>query len=121
MKDCGSSRRQSQVVVRKLEDFVKPLLVTLDKQLDARLVRTFVATRGAILAFRHSRYGLLLSELGGYITLPEKSASRDQAVEQSAAVVALASRAYWPFFVAAGRSICGGQHEQGRHDAGHLG
>jgi hypothetical protein len=57
----------------KLEAFVQPLLRTLDKRLDARLVRTFLATLGAILTFRHSGYGLLLSELGGYITSPEQA------------------------------------------------
>lgn len=55
----------------RLQDFVAPLLVTLDRHLDARLVRTFAATLEALLCFRHRNYGLLLSELGGYLADPE--------------------------------------------------
>jgi hypothetical protein len=73
MQDCASAAEQSQVLAQQLEDFVAPLLVTLDKRLDKRLVRTFLRSLLAILTFRHSRYGLLLSELGAYITSPDKA------------------------------------------------
>ncbi len=61
-------RAQSQLYGAKLQEFVGLLLVEMDKQVDKRLVRTFLKTLEAIITFRHSAYGLLLSELGGYIT-----------------------------------------------------
>jgi len=64
-------QEQSQLYGAKLQAFVEPLLVRLDGYLDKRLVRTFVKTLGAIISFRHSVYGLLLSELGGYILSAE--------------------------------------------------
>lgn len=54
----------------RLLGFLRPLLLTLDEALDKRLVRTFVHTIIAIITFRHSSHGLLLSELGGYILSP---------------------------------------------------
>ena len=56
---------------QRLRTFVAPLLTQLDRHLDARLVRTFAATLEALLCFRHRNYGLLLSELGGYLAAPE--------------------------------------------------
>lgn len=53
-----------------LTRFLAPFLQQLDAQLDARLVRTFHATIIAILVLRHRAYGLLLSELGGYLLQP---------------------------------------------------
>lgn len=53
-----------------LERFLEPLLTELDELLDKRLVRTFAGTITAILRFRHPRCGLLLSELGAYLTSP---------------------------------------------------
>ena len=37
----------------------------MDDQIDKRLVRTFLAGFEAIIMLRHTKYGLLLSELGG--------------------------------------------------------
>jgi hypothetical protein len=56
---------------RRLKEYVEPLLIKLDDCLDKRLVRTFLKTLEAIITFRHTVYGLLLSELGGYILSPE--------------------------------------------------
>ena len=70
MTKSATKYQKSQQLQRKLETFVTPLLVALDRQLDKRLVRTFLLTLQAIINFRHSSYGLLLSELGGYITSP---------------------------------------------------
>lgn len=55
----------------RLDRFVAPLLIRLDKQLDSRLVRTFAATLEILLQNRYRSAGLLLSELGAYITSPE--------------------------------------------------
>jgi hypothetical protein len=57
----------SQELAQKLENFLLPLIVVLDRLLDKRLVRTFVQSCVAILRFRNSKQGLLLSELGSYL------------------------------------------------------
>lgn len=67
MLDAPTSSDQSQDLSNHLEVFVSPLLQWLDAQIDKRLVRTFLLTLQAILMLRHTRYGLLLSELGAYI------------------------------------------------------
>jgi hypothetical protein len=64
----GAHRLHAQLIT-----FLGPLLRYLDDQIDARLVRTFVATLTAILTFRHRAHGLLLSELGGYILSPDRA------------------------------------------------
>lgn len=73
MGDYASSAELSQVLARRLGEFVWPLLISLDEKLDKRLVRTFVRTLHAIIRLRHNRYGLLLSELGGYILEPAQA------------------------------------------------
>ena len=55
----------------QLAAFLAPLLAQLDTRVDARLVRTFQRTIDVLIAFRHRNYGLLLSELGGYLLPPE--------------------------------------------------
>lgn len=57
-------------LAQRLADFVAPLLMALDAHIDVRLVRTFLATLRAILVFRHRACGLLLSELGAYLSDP---------------------------------------------------
>jgi hypothetical protein len=71
MKDTHESPKRSAEIGQRLEAFVSPLLRRLDEQIDKRLVRTFLLTLQAILVFRHSQAGLLLSELGGYIVSPQ--------------------------------------------------
>ena len=73
MSNCGRDRRQAQELATALEMFVEELLVGLDRLLDKRLVETFERTLRAILMFRHSLQGLLLSELGGYILSPAQA------------------------------------------------
>jgi len=55
----------------RLEGFLAPLLARLDEQLDSRLVRTLGATVKVLLQNRHRSTGLLLSELGAFLTCPE--------------------------------------------------
>jgi hypothetical protein len=57
----------------RLEAFVKPLLLELDRCLDKRLVRTFLTTLQVIVQLRHRAHGLLLSELGAYILSPDRA------------------------------------------------
>jgi hypothetical protein len=71
MSHFSSNQDQAQLLHDKLIEFVGGLLQDLDAKLDKRLVKTFVLTLQAILSFRHSRYGLLLSELGAYILSAE--------------------------------------------------
>lgn len=58
---------------QRLVQFVFPLLVTLNQQLDVRLVRTFLATLEAIVQWRNRAHGLLLSELGAYLASPDQA------------------------------------------------
>jgi len=73
MTKSATKVQQAQYLHDKLERFVTPLLAEMDAYLDKRLVRTFLLTLQAIITFRHSRYGLLLSELGGYIISPDQA------------------------------------------------
>lgn len=57
----------SQDLASLLESFLSPLLLVLDGLLDKRLVRTLVQCCVAIIRFRNSKQGLLLSELGSYM------------------------------------------------------
>lgn len=71
--DYATSKEVSQVYGKQLQAFVGPLVGWLDAKIDKRLVRTFVLALQAIVSFRHNSYGLLLSELGGYITSPSQA------------------------------------------------
>src|SRR5258708_2724762 len=75
MKDKTKSagKQASNQLVEQLKGFIAPLVSELDVQLDKRLVRTFEKTLQAIVMFRHGHQGLLLSELGAYITSPSQA------------------------------------------------
>jgi hypothetical protein len=64
-----TDQQQAQLLLH-LCTFRAPLLQTLNRTLDVRLVRTFVHTIEAIITWRHRQHGLLLSELGGYLADP---------------------------------------------------
>ncbi|MFL5901592.1 MAG: transposase [Solirubrobacterales bacterium] len=59
----------------RLKGFLAPLLTRLDEQLDSRLVGTLSATVEVLLQNRYRSCGLLLSELGAFLTCPEKAAA----------------------------------------------
>src|SRR2546422_343362 len=61
------SEQAEEVVAKKLELFLHPLLIMLDAYLDKRLVRTFLKSIASILVFRNFKQGLTLSELGAYL------------------------------------------------------
>jgi hypothetical protein len=61
------TQRMSQELTQLLEEFLSPLLLVLDTLLDKRLVRTLVQLCVAIIRFRNTKQGLLLSELGSYL------------------------------------------------------
>ena len=56
-----------------MQSFISPLEVWLDRQVDRRLVRTLFLALVAIVRLRHSRSGLLLSELGAHILSPAQA------------------------------------------------
>jgi hypothetical protein len=58
------SEQTAQASAHMLEAFLLPLLMVLDRLLDKRLGRTLVQGCVAIIRFRNSKQGLLLSELG---------------------------------------------------------
>lgn len=66
-KGKQASAQVSRQLGERLAGFVAPLLLELDTLIDKRLVRTFLATLGAIIQFRNRAHGLLLSELGAYL------------------------------------------------------
>ena len=65
--------QQAQQAANLLEIFLGPFEQWLDAQIDRRLVRTFFLALQAIVRFRHSRSGLLLSELGAHVLSPSKA------------------------------------------------
>src|SRR5687768_14207546 len=62
----------------RLKGFLAPLLARLDEQLDSRLVRTLGAIVEVLLQNRFHGSRLLLSELGAFLTSPEKAAAAPQ-------------------------------------------
>lgn len=62
----------AQGLAMQLAEFVAPLLLSLDRVMDKRLVRTVLHTVQVIITFRDRVNGLVLSELGGYLTHPSK-------------------------------------------------
>ena len=69
----GVGERQGLEVADLLQSFIGPLAKWLDEQVDRRLVRTLFLTLVAIVRLRHSRSGLLLSELGAHILSPAQA------------------------------------------------
>ena len=73
MSNNTTGRQQSQGMAKQLLVFLGPLEQWLDDQIDRRLVRTFFLALQAIVRFRHSRSGLLLSELGAHVLSPSQA------------------------------------------------
>jgi len=65
-KECEPRKLSEQYGVHLLR-FLHPLVQELHTTVDSRPLRTLVQTTEAILAFRDSTHGLLLSELGSYL------------------------------------------------------
>ncbi len=66
----GAGRERGQEVANLLHSFIGPLEVWLDQLVGRRLVRTLFLALAAIARLRHSRSGLLLSELGAHVLSP---------------------------------------------------
>lgn len=63
-----SGASKLRFILQRSGVFLAPFLAHLRMQMDVRLVRTFADCFHAILAHRNKDKGLILSELGGYIT-----------------------------------------------------
>jgi hypothetical protein len=72
VKKIGKSQ---QFILSQAMRYLKPYTEHLYLQMDVRLVRTFYDAFIGIIAHRNKDKGLLLSELGGYITGFLKAAS----------------------------------------------
>lgn len=71
--ELNSSGRFGNFFITQIERYLAGLLVTLDKKLDKRLVRTFADLFISIVRFRNRSFGLLLSELGSYVSHATKA------------------------------------------------
>ena len=65
----------STFLLKKAAQYLEPLLAELDTQIDKRLVRNFYDLFISILILRHTKMGLLLSELGAFICGPSRAAA----------------------------------------------
>ncbi len=70
MNEYTTGEGAAQALGERLVRYVQPVLEQLDMLLDKRLVRTVLGLLQVMLLLRHNRYGLLLSELGGYLLGP---------------------------------------------------
>jgi hypothetical protein len=68
--EFGDTPALASTLSQRLQDFLCPLLVRLDQELDRRLVKTFAATIEVFLQQRYRASGLLLSELGAFLASP---------------------------------------------------
>ena len=75
LRDEGvqATAQVASTVRAQLDEYLAPLLVWLDCQMDARLVRTVADGIAALLQWRNRAHGLLLSELGGYVLTPAQA------------------------------------------------
>lgn len=71
-RGMGGKQVKSAWLEYHLYEFLKPMLWSLNKRIDRRLVNTFMGLLMAIIMHRHRNHGLLLSELGGYMLGPER-------------------------------------------------
>jgi hypothetical protein len=67
----SDSSALAHILSQRLQDFLAPLLLRLDRALDRRLVKTFAALIEIFLQQRYRASGLLLSELGAFLCGPE--------------------------------------------------
>jgi hypothetical protein len=65
-----ASPQVARALEAELTEFLAPVVEWLDTLVDKRLVRTLVASIIALLEWRNRAHGLLLSELGAYISDP---------------------------------------------------
>ena len=90
----GVGERQGLEVADLLQSFIGPLAKWLDEQVDRRLVRTLFLTLVAIVRLRHSRSGLLLSELGAHILSPAQAPAGTKRLGRVDKLLTVASGGY---------------------------
>lgn len=113
--------QMGQGLAEALASFLFPLLVELDRLLDKRLVRTFLATIQVIITFRGRANGLLLSELGGCLETPDKAPAGTKRRSQLAALLQVGSLADRQLSLAASQPAGGGVDTGWRGGLGDLG
>lgn len=67
----GKKAKKEDNFIKKVYDYLQPILNSLEHQIDKRLTYTVFDTFMGMLSFRDRINGLLLSELGGYINGPK--------------------------------------------------
>ena len=67
MQTTADAAALAHILSGRLERFLAPLLLRLDRAVDRRLVKTFAATISILLEQRYRASGLLLSELGAFL------------------------------------------------------
>jgi hypothetical protein len=70
LQNTAKEKSARTFILRQASQYLSRLEQRLDLGIDKRLVRTFYDLFVAILIFRHTTHGLLLSELGAYICGP---------------------------------------------------
>ena len=81
-KKSGARQAKTARMEYELMMFLGGLLGRLNRQIDRRLVSTFVGLVMAIIMHRHRNQGLLLSELGGYLLGPERCCAGTKRIPQ---------------------------------------
>ncbi|SRR6266536_2741550 len=113
--------QMAQGLGEALARFLFPFLVELDRLLDKRLVRTFLATIEVMITFRDRANGLLLSELGSYLATPDKAPAGTKRRSRLAALCKVGGLAHRPLPLATSQSAIGGVDAGRRGGFSHWG
>jgi hypothetical protein len=66
-RKAEEKQAKSKELEERVVKLLRPVLGVMNERMDRRLVKTFLGLVIAIVMHRHRNYGLLLSELGGYL------------------------------------------------------
>lgn len=75
-------REVASQLVKRLDQFLAPLLGVLDAYLDSRLVRTLVDLLVSLVQLRHREAGVLLSELGAMLLSPQQGPAASKRISR---------------------------------------
>ena len=110
-----SEQSQSQrFLLRQSHSFLSSFLEHLDEKLDKRLVRTFFNLFIGILMFRNRTNGLILSELGGFITGFKKAAAGTKRISNLLRSKKWTGSTISDFFIKTGKKRLETLHEKGK-------
>src|SRR5215469_7747111 len=80
--ESAVDREVAAQLVKRLDQFVAPLVVVLDAYLDSRLVRTLVNLLVSLIQLRHREAGVLLCELGAVLLCPQQAPAGSKRIER---------------------------------------